>query len=764
MGKKTVSIKTTTKSGGHSTVKKPTTTKLAIKMKKILPQSKVKGKTIVKKLTATIASPTKKLQKAKTKKPSASASTPPTFSKPKSHKKKQPQQTGKSLSSTSIKSTSTNNNSRSILPSPGCKINPHQQSVSSNSSLRGSTRTNINGNLSHPVRKKPNSDTNPAGSGISKPTSDKSLLNVRHDVHIHGFSCLSNTVQKATPRVKNLLLNECDFIMECRFCRNLFRSLPNFIQHKFSFCKNLFHPAAESGCSQFIGNSSKPSRDIDLQYYFVPSPATTKIMPSSPNEKTLTNGSSATVECSNNMTMEYNTTSSSVAAAGHDDNEATSVQIGDTETRSAASLYKNIEQLNEERETGGNGEFGAETVKLALRPVPGRSDSVMFQNKIEADRSVSQRKMIEKNITNQFTDICDICKTVFNTEKALRQHRRDAPDCVKQSSSKYSSAIDTGNSINDAIELEHNGSSTKRKSFPFRKTLDNPSNCPQGLSFTEDVQFPCYICSRVYQSQQDYYDHFVVERCGRVKSIADRPPRIGIEAQHYYKKISKPREPFNTTKPTEFDNIEHMLTKEDTVTDSAVDVNCNIPANSSNIESKLMYPLSADSTSNQLNGIRKQDTASNNTTKSTCNASLNLQNNDACTNNDHTYVSNIQTVSSLEEFEGNQDQETVSDMTDSGVSSGSANGTSDDQFEVDGQVVESSSSMDADYLLTVGASPTVLNSCSSTNRPSKRKSLNMIDDRVLVPKNKNLKPGNLEAVQMLKRVSIRNLRKSKTLI
>lgn len=125
-------------------------------------------------------------------------------------------------------------------------------------------------------------------------------------------------------------------------------------------------------------------------------------MPSSPNEKTLTNGSSATVECSNNMTMEYNTTSSSVAAAGHDDNEATSVQIGDTETRSAASLYKNIEQLNEERETGGNGEFGAETVKLALRPVPGRSDSVMFQNKIEADRSV-----------------CDSTNNVFDNREVL---------------------------------------------------------------------------------------------------------------------------------------------------------------------------------------------------------------------------------------------------------------------------------------------------------------------------------------------------------
>lgn len=75
---------------------------------------------------------------------------------------------------------------------------------------------------------------------------------------------------------------------------------------------------------------------------------------------------------------------------------------------------------------------------------------------------ISQRKMVQDS-TNQVEEKCDICKfhllflfallhaipikslngllfifitgkTVFNTEKALRQHRRDAPDCVKQSS------------------------------------------------------------------------------------------------------------------------------------------------------------------------------------------------------------------------------------------------------------------------------------------------------------------------------------------
>ena len=36
--------------------------------------------------------------------------------------------------------------------------------------------------------------------------------------------------------VKQYLAAECDIIFECRICRALFRSLPNFVGHKRMYC------------------------------------------------------------------------------------------------------------------------------------------------------------------------------------------------------------------------------------------------------------------------------------------------------------------------------------------------------------------------------------------------------------------------------------------------------------------------------------------------------------------------------------------------
>lgn len=44
-------------------------------------------------------------------------------------------------------------------------------------------------------------------------------------------------------QVRQLLANECDVIYECRVCRNIFRSLVNFISHKRIYCKNAFNSA-----------------------------------------------------------------------------------------------------------------------------------------------------------------------------------------------------------------------------------------------------------------------------------------------------------------------------------------------------------------------------------------------------------------------------------------------------------------------------------------------------------------------------------------
>jgi len=38
------------------------------------------------------------------------------------------------------------------------------------------------------------------------------------------------------PQVRQLLSLECSLIYECKVCRNMFRSLANFISHKRVFC------------------------------------------------------------------------------------------------------------------------------------------------------------------------------------------------------------------------------------------------------------------------------------------------------------------------------------------------------------------------------------------------------------------------------------------------------------------------------------------------------------------------------------------------
>ncbi|VDD86595.1 unnamed protein product [Enterobius vermicularis] len=45
--------------------------------------------------------------------------------------------------------------------------------------------------------------------------------------------------QDASPEIRNLISNECSVIFECRECRNLFRSIVNFISHKRVICRSL---------------------------------------------------------------------------------------------------------------------------------------------------------------------------------------------------------------------------------------------------------------------------------------------------------------------------------------------------------------------------------------------------------------------------------------------------------------------------------------------------------------------------------------------
>lgn len=70
---------------------------------------------------------------------------------------------------------------------------------------------------------------------------DRSILRQPMDIGIRGVRDLVKALAGGTQEFQDILLNECSIIYECKICRNLFRSLANFISHKRVYCINRFH-------------------------------------------------------------------------------------------------------------------------------------------------------------------------------------------------------------------------------------------------------------------------------------------------------------------------------------------------------------------------------------------------------------------------------------------------------------------------------------------------------------------------------------------
>ncbi|XP_062537810.1 uncharacterized protein LOC134206139 [Armigeres subalbatus] len=60
---------------------------------------------------------------------------------------------------------------------------------------------------------------------------------------VTGFVEAFKAYEAGTEEIRKLLTSECDVLYECRVCRNIFRSLTNFISHKRVYCRKLFNAA-----------------------------------------------------------------------------------------------------------------------------------------------------------------------------------------------------------------------------------------------------------------------------------------------------------------------------------------------------------------------------------------------------------------------------------------------------------------------------------------------------------------------------------------
>ena len=63
-------------------------------------------------------------------------------------------------------------------------------------------------------------------------------------------------IHYGSEEVRSLLRDECDFILECKVCRNLFRSFPNFVAHKRVYCIPTYEETVENSNSSFTSMNS----------------------------------------------------------------------------------------------------------------------------------------------------------------------------------------------------------------------------------------------------------------------------------------------------------------------------------------------------------------------------------------------------------------------------------------------------------------------------------------------------------------------------
>ncbi|XP_052236032.1 uncharacterized protein LOC127847864 isoform X2 [Dreissena polymorpha] len=69
-------------------------------------------------------------------------------------------------------------------------------------------------------------------------------------------------IHYGSAEARSLLQDECDYILECKVCRNMFRSFPNFVAHKRVYCTETF---AERRQAEALNSSPENSETIVVQ-------------------------------------------------------------------------------------------------------------------------------------------------------------------------------------------------------------------------------------------------------------------------------------------------------------------------------------------------------------------------------------------------------------------------------------------------------------------------------------------------------------------
>lgn len=105
---------------------------------------------------------------------------------------------------------------------------------------------------------------------------DLSVLRRPVDTSISGLKEAVKLFETGTPEMLHLLSYECDIVYECRVCRNMFRSLANFISHKRVYCRQRYSPSKDLFRSHDMAEDYTVLTDVPMEVEELPARITAR--------------------------------------------------------------------------------------------------------------------------------------------------------------------------------------------------------------------------------------------------------------------------------------------------------------------------------------------------------------------------------------------------------------------------------------------------------------------------------------------------------
>lgn len=399
----------------------------------------------------------------------------------------------------------------------------------------------------------------------SKQSEDEDISVLRTPIQIHGKTVdhILNGIHYGTPELRNLLLEECDIIFECKVCRALFRDMPNFIAHKRRYCeKSIFeinhlkiaqkpdekvciiHPESPEESASNIHKTRQRSSLTDTiarirsgelgnsQSFQVYSDAADKLQQQKDEAKIATIRTRPIATNSNGMFMDVSVTSVNIherqAAATA---KSTSDMLSSTNStpgcssvrrgrKDKSSIVKNVPTIEKTRSRVLRKDCtnSEELQKLLLKELKNIQQKVKQKGGATSAFPVSNKPVSTPKVTNIVAE-----KPTLTNETAVIKKRKErkqdevkfsrpflSDELTKRVPSSINSEISGGDEVDAATKSKNPAQLICTKCNAIYNTKTGLDTHIRNIHSAKKLFFPCLFCSRVFSYMSTAVRHIQI--------------------------------------------------------------------------------------------------------------------------------------------------------------------------------------------------------------------------------------------------------------